>query len=394
MGKVRVKMQNAGKLAGRTIFITGASRGIGESIAMRCAKDGANVVIAAKTTEPHPKLPGTIYTAAKAMEEAGGKALPCVVDIQEEDAVKRAVDEAVSKFGGIDVLINNASAIHLTGTVDTPMKRYDLMHRINTRGTFLCSKYCVPHLKNGKNPHILNISPPLSMRAKWFKDHVAYTMAKFGMSMCALGMAEEFRDDGIAVNTLWPRTAIYTAAMEMLGGGSGIKSQCRTPDIMADAAFAILTRDSRSFTGNFCVDDDILKEEGITDFTKYNCTDDPNLLPDFLLEDAGGPEEFKEKLEAGGGKVRDFSEKSNPSGGESSGNAELDAVFNAMRGMLNEDLVKSVKGVFSFDLGDTGTYYLDLKNGAGSTGTGEAPAGNPDVNMILSAENFVKMFAG
>merc|ERR1711976_834770 len=335
MGKVRVKMQNAGKLAGRTIFITGASRGIGESIAMRCAKDGANVVIAAKTTEPHPKLPGTIYTAAKAMEEAGGKALPCVVDIQEEDAVKRAVDEAVSKFGGIDVLINNASAIHLTGTVDTPMKRYDLMHRINTRGTFLCSKYCVPHLKKATNPHILNISPPLSMHSKWFKGHVAYTMAKYGMSMCALGMAEEFRDDGIAVNTPWPRTAIYTAAMAMLGGGEAVKSQCRTPEIMAESAHAILTRDSHSFTANFCIDEDILREEGVKDFTKYNYVENPNLLPDFFLEESGNKEQFVSRMTEGGATPKDFSKMDNPSGGSGgsavqTGNPELDATFAAM----------------------------------------------------------------
>jgi len=214
---------NLGKLAGRTVFITGASRGIGKAIALKCARDGANVVIAAKTVIPHPKLPGTIYSAAKELEDAGGKSLACEVDIRDEEQVKRAVEQAVAKFGGIDILVNNASAIQLTGTEQTPMKRFDLMLGVNLRGTFLCSKYCIPHLKKSKNGHILNISPPLSMDPKWFKNHVAYTMAKYGMSMCALGMAEELRSEGIAVNTLWPRTAIYTAAMDLLGGGGDIK---------------------------------------------------------------------------------------------------------------------------------------------------------------------------
>ncbi|KAJ7352750.1 Hydroxysteroid dehydrogenase-like protein 2 [Desmophyllum pertusum] len=224
------------KLAGKTIFITGASRGIGKAIALKAAKDGANIVIAAKTTEPHPKLPGTIYTAAKEVEEAGGKCLPCAVDIRDEGAVTKAVQEAVKTFGGIDILINNASAISLTGTLETPMKS---------------SQACLPYLKTGKNSHILNISPPLNMNPHWFKGHVAYTMAKYGMSMCVLGMAQEFKDDGIAVNALWPKTAIATAAMEMLGGGKGVLTSCRTDQIMADAAYVVLTRDSRARTGEF-----------------------------------------------------------------------------------------------------------------------------------------------
>ncbi|XP_046845992.1 hydroxysteroid dehydrogenase-like protein 2 isoform X1 [Xenia sp. Carnegie-2017] len=256
-------MLNTGKLAGKTIFISGASRGIGKAIALKAAKDGANIVIAAKTAEPHPKLPGTIYTAAEEVEKAGGQCLPCIVDIRDESAVKTAVEKAVQKFGGIDILVNNASAISLTGTLATPMKRYDLMNGVNTRGTFLCSQACIPYLKVAKNPHILNISPPLNMKPLWFK---AYTIAKYGMSMCVLGMAmcvlgmaEEFKDDGVAVNALWPKTAIKTAAMEMLAGGDALQ-QCRKTDIMSDAAYVVLTTDSKSRTGEFLIDEDVLRE--------------------------------------------------------------------------------------------------------------------------------------
>src|SRR5882672_522181 len=233
-------------LRGKTLFITGASRGIGKAIALRAAGDGANVVIAAKTTEPHPKLPGTIYTAAEEVEKAGGRALACAVDIRSEDQIRDAVEKAVAAFGGIDVLVNNASAISLTGTLQTPMKRYDLMHHINTRGTFACSQACIPHLMKAQNPHILNLSPPLDMKEKWFAPHVAYTMAKFGMSMCVLGMAGEFRSEGIAVNALWPRTVIATAAVQNLLGGDQTVRGSRTPEIIADAAHWILTRPSRA----------------------------------------------------------------------------------------------------------------------------------------------------
>ena len=240
-------------LHGKTIFISGASRGIGLAIGLRAARDGANVVVAAKTTEPHPKLPGTIYTAAQEIEAAGGKALPLMVDIREEAQVLAAVAKTVETFGGIDILINNASAISLTGTLETPMKRYDLMHQINSRGTYLCSQACISYLKEAENPHILNLSPPLNMKAHWFKNHVAYTMAKYGMSMCVLGMSAEFEDEGIAINALWPRTAIATAAINMIGGPA-MMAGCRTVDIMADAAHLILTRDSRTCTGNFFLD--------------------------------------------------------------------------------------------------------------------------------------------
>lgn len=270
-------------LEGKTLFISGASRGIGKAIALRAAKDGANIVIVAKTTEPHPRLPGTIYTTAEEVEAAGGHALAIKVDIRDEGIIAEAVAKAVETFGGIDVLINNASAINLTGTLETSMKRYDLMHQINTRGTFACSQACLPHLLKAENPHILNISPPLNMEERWFSSHVAYTMAKFGMSMCVLGMAGEFRDQGVAVNALWPRTAIATAAVRNLMGGDMAIDACRKVDIMADAAHAILTRDSKSCTGNFFIDEDILSEEGVTDFDVYAVKPGVDLLPDFFV---------------------------------------------------------------------------------------------------------------
>ena len=273
-----------GTLSGKTLFITGASRGIGKAIGLRAAKDGANVVIAAKTAEPHPKLPGTIFTAAEEMEAAGGKALPLVVDVRSEEAVQAAVDKAVETFGGIDICVNNASAIMLTGTLDTPMKRFDLMHQVNTRGTYLVSQKCLPHLMKGDNPQILNLSPPLNMKPKWFANHVAYTMAKYGMSMCVLGMAEEFKNKGIGVNALWPRTAIATAAINMIGGDPMMKAS-RTVDIMSDAAHVILTRDAKSSTGNFYLDEDVLREEGVTDFDKYAVDPSVKLATDFFLDD-------------------------------------------------------------------------------------------------------------
>lgn len=271
-------------LKGKTLFITGASRGIGLAIARRAARDGANVVIAAKTVDPHPKLPGTIHTAAREIEADGGRALPLVVDVREEASVSEAVEKAVEVFGGIDILINNASAISLTGTLETPMKRYDLMHQVNGRGTYLCSQKCLPYLLKSANPHILNISPPLNIVEHWFAPHVAYSMAKYNMSLCVLGMAGEFRSKGVAVNALWPRTAIDTAAMSMLGGPGALKN-CRLPTIMADAAHVILTKPSRSFTGQFCIDDDVLRAAGVTDFSAYRHegVSEDDLLPDFFV---------------------------------------------------------------------------------------------------------------
>jgi len=269
-------------LAGKTLFITGASRGIGLAIALRAARDGANIIIAAKTDTPHPKLPGTIHTAAAEIQAAGGQALPLAVDIRYEDQVRAAVERGAKHFGGIDILVNNASAISLTGTLDTPMKRFDLMMGVNTRGTYLCSQVCIPYLLKAANPHILTLSPPLHMRAKWFAGHVAYTMAKYGMSMCVLGMAEEFRRKGIAVNALWPRTIISTVALQVIPGIDA--SLGRTPDIMADAAWHILTSNSRTTTGNFFIDDEVLAAAGVTDLSRYAVTPGAELLPDLFLD--------------------------------------------------------------------------------------------------------------
>jgi citronellol/citronellal dehydrogenase len=270
-------------LKGKTLFISGGSRGIGLAIALRAAEDGANVVIAAKTTEPHPKLPGTIYTAAEAIEAAGGKALPVQTDIREEDQVLRAVEAAVERFGGIDILINNASAISLSGTLETPMKRFDLMMGINLRGTYLCSRACLPHLKRAANPHVLTLSPPLNLNPRWFGPHVAYTIAKYGMSMCVLGMAEEFKPDGIAVNALWPRTTIATAALQIIPGAQ--PESGRKPEIMADAAHRVLTIDSRARTGRFLIDEDVLREAGVTDFTGYAVNPGETLRVDLFLDE-------------------------------------------------------------------------------------------------------------
>ena len=268
----------------KTFFITGASRGIGLAIALRAARDGANVAIVAKTTEPHPKLPGTIFTAAGEIENAGGKALALACDIRFEDQVRDAVAKTVARFGGIDVCVNNASAISLTHTLDTEMKRYDLMNGVNARGTFLCSKETIPHLTKAANPHILNIAPPLDMQARWFSGHVAYTMAKFGMSMCTLGMAEELREAGIAVNSLWPRTTIDTAAVRNLLGGDAAARRSRKPEIVADAAYRIVSRPSRECTGNFFIDEGVLREEGVTDFSIYAGDPDADLADDLFYD--------------------------------------------------------------------------------------------------------------
>ena len=276
-------------LKGKTLFITGASRGIGLAIAKRAASDGANIAIAAKTAEPHKHLPGTIYTAAAEIEAAGGKALPLIVDIRDEAMVKDAVERTVAKFGGIDICVNNASAISLTGTEATDMKRWDLMHQINARGTFLVSKTCIPHLKKSANPHVLMLSPPLDMSPRWFGGHVAYTMAKYGMSMCVLGMAEEFKADGIAFNALWPRTAIATAAVEFALGGDAMIKGSRTVDILSDCAHLIFSKPARDFTGNFVIDDNFLYEHGVRDFGKYRVDPSRKLFPDFFVPASATP---------------------------------------------------------------------------------------------------------
>ena len=274
-------------LAGKRIFVTGGSRGIGLAIALKAARDGASIAIAAKTAEVNPKLPGTIYSAAAEIEAAGGVALPIQCDLRDEAQIEASIAKAAAEFGGLDILINNASAINLTKTEATPAKRFDLMFDVNVRGTFLTSQAAIPHLresaKAGRNPHILTLSPPLSMKAKWFQHHVAYTMAKYGMSMCVLGMSEEFRKEGIAVNALWPRTAIDTAALQMIPGVD--TAACRTPEILADAAYIILNRESKGCTGNFFVDDELLASEGITDLEKYSVVPGTkDFLLDFFLD--------------------------------------------------------------------------------------------------------------
>jgi citronellol/citronellal dehydrogenase len=281
-------------LAGKTLFITGASRGIGLAIALKCARDGANIAIAAKTTEPHPKLPGTIFSAATEIETAGGKALPLQVDIRDEEAVKSAIGKTVEAFGGLDILVNNASAISLTPSQATAMKRFDLMHQINTRGTFMVSKYAIPHLAKAANPHILMLSPPLDMKEKWFAPHTAYTMAKFGMSMVVLGLAGELRSKGIAVNALWPRTTIATAAVKNLLGGDALMRASRTPDILADAAYRIFAKAARDFTGQFLIDDSFLASEGVREFDPYRVDPTQPLHVDFFVpDDSAAPASLK-----------------------------------------------------------------------------------------------------
>jgi citronellol/citronellal dehydrogenase len=273
-------------LRDRTLFVTGASRGIGKAIALRAAADGARIVIAAKTTTPHPKLPGTIYTAAQEIEAAGGEALPLAVDVRDEGQVDAAVAAAVARFGGIDILVNNASAISLTGTEQTPMKRFDLMHQVNARASFLCAQKVLPHLRRSPNPHVLNLAPPLSstLTPRWFGAHLGYTMAKYGMSLCVLGMAEEFRAEGIAVNALWPRTAIDTDAIGFIMSADA-RRRARLPAIVADAAWYVLTRPSRSLTGRFLIDEDVLEENGVTDFSQYRHpgVSEQDLIGDFFV---------------------------------------------------------------------------------------------------------------
>jgi citronellol/citronellal dehydrogenase len=280
----KTAMSESGKpLSGKTLFITGASRGIGLAIALRAARDGANIAVAAKTAEPHKHLPGTIYSAAEEIEAAGGKALPLVVDVRDEASVLEAVERTAAAFGGIDICVNNASAIQLTGTEATDMKRYDLMHQVNARGTFLVSKACIPHLKRAANPHVLALSPPLDLAPHWFGRHVAYSMAKYGMSLCMLGMADEYSGAGIAFNALWPRTGIATAAIQFaLAGDDGMR-MCRTPQIMADAAHAVFCKPARDFTGQFLIDDSFLYAEGVRDFEPYRVDPTRPLMPDFFV---------------------------------------------------------------------------------------------------------------
>jgi citronellol/citronellal dehydrogenase len=276
-------------LKGKTLFITGASRGIGLAIALRAARDGANITIAAKSDQPHPKLPGTIHTAADDIEKAGGHALPLAVDVREEAIVRDAIEKTVARFGSLDIVVNNASAVQLTPATATDMRRFDLMHQINARGTFMVSKYAIPHLEKAENPHILTLSPPLDMKEKWFAPHTAYSMAKFGMSLVVLGLAGELRAKGIAVNALWPRTTIATSAIKNLLGGDQVMKMSRTPDILADAAYAIFHKPARTFTGHFLIDDTFLAGEGVVDFDRYRVDPHQPLAPDFFVPDDAPP---------------------------------------------------------------------------------------------------------
>jgi len=370
------------KFAGKTVVITGASRGIGKEIGLKLAKDGANVVIAAKTADPHPKLPGTIYTAAEEIEAAGGKALPCIVDVRDETSVEKCVEDTVRKFGGIDILVNNASAISLTGTLETPMKRYDLMHQINTRGTFLMSQKCIPYLKQAKNAHILNLSPPLVMESQWFASHVAYTMAKYGMSMCVLGMSEEFKPSNIAVNALWPRTLIWTAAASMLTGHSDEgKRSSRKPEIMADAAYAILSRNSRECTGNFFIDDEVLKSEGVTDFDKYAYDPRAELTPDFFLP--GIEYNFANNISPARQKSKESLKGNN-----------YEQIFAEFKDQFTPDVIGETKAVFNFILaGKTGEHelHIDLK-GEPNIGKGKVPGA--EVTFELNESDFLPLLTG
>ncbi|XP_031638024.1 hydroxysteroid dehydrogenase-like protein 2 [Contarinia nasturtii] len=370
-------MINTGKLAGRTLFITGASRGIGKAIALKAARDGANIVVAAKTAEPHPKLPGTIYTAAKEIEEAGGKALPLILDVRDEQQVKSVVKSAVEKFGGIDILVNNASAISLTPTLQTDMKRYDLMNNINTRGTFLVSKECIPYLLKSDHAHILNLSPPLNLNPTWFGNHVAYTIAKYGMSMCVLGMSHEYKGE-IGVNALWPRTAIATAAVEMLlGDNSSLYS--RKPEICADAAYCILSRDPKTTTGNFFIDDEILKESGVTDMIQYACHPEnaDNLVPDAFLDVETSINNVFSKATSG----------ATP--------GQIEGLFKKIESHLSEELVQKVDAVYHFNVkGDeAGVWFLNLKEGKGSCGKGDGGV-TPEATLTMKSNDFFDMFSG
>lgn len=355
---------------------------------MKAAKDGANIVIAAKTSQAHPKLPGTIYSAAEEIEAAGGKALPCIVDVRDEQQISNAVAKAVEKFGGIDILVNNASAISLTNTLETPTKRVDLMFNVNTRGTYLTSKACIPYLKKSNVAHILNLSPPLNLNPLWFKQHCAYTIAKYGMSMCVLGMAEEFKGE-IAVNALWPKTAIHTAAMDMLGG-SGVESQCRKVDIIADAAYSIFKR-PKSFTGNFIIDENILKEEGIKNFDIYAIKPGHSLLPDFFLDEL--PDTVTKKMGSHGAIPELKDDKLQPAPKPRSGTVE--ETFKVIKESLTDDIVKTTQAVYQFELSgeDGGMWFLDLKSKGGNVGPGE-PSDEADVVMSMTSEDFIKMFSG
>ncbi|NXW49596.1 HSDL2 protein, partial [Nyctiprogne leucopyga] len=365
-------LPNTGKLAGCTLFITGASRGIGKAIALKAAKDGANIVIAAKTAEPHPTLPGTIYTAAAEIEAAGGKALPCIVNVREEQQIVNAVEKAVKTFGGIDILVNNASAISLTGTLETETKKLNLMMDVNVRGTYLTSKTCLPHLRKSRNPHILNLSPPMNLNPMWFKNHCEKW---------------EFHVVGLSFVFSYPPNflAIHTAAMDMLGG-SGIEKQCRKTDILADAAYCILTK-PKSFTGNFIIDEVLLREEGVKDFDAYAIVPGHPLMPDFFLDVETDMTAMEKEGYAGA--------KADAGSAAATASGPVAETFRVIQGAMSEEYVRTTQGVYQFELsGDEGgTWHIDLKTKGGSAGFGKPPV-TADVVMSMSSADFVKMFTG
>uniref|UniRef100_A0A8C3Y762 Hydroxysteroid dehydrogenase-like protein 2 n=1 Tax=Catharus ustulatus TaxID=91951 RepID=A0A8C3Y762_CATUS len=374
-------LPNTGKLAGCTLFITGASRGIGKAIALKAAKDGANIVIAAKTAEPHPTLPGTIYTAAEEIEAAGGKALPCIVNVREEQQIVNAVEKAVKTFGGIDILVNNASAISLTGTLETATKKVNLMMDVNVRGTYLTSKACLPYLRKSKNPHILNLSPPMNLNPMWFKNHCAYTISKYGMSMCVLGMAEEFRGE-VAVNALWPKTAIHTAAMDMLGG-AGIEKQCRKTDILADAAYCILTK-PKTFTGNFVIDEVLLREEGVKDFDVYAIAPGHPLMPDFFLDVESDTTSTKQERYGAAQEEKKLSGSQQEGADGAKPSGPVAETFRVIQGAMTEEYVRSTQGVFQFELSGKPLVQPSLAKGTGYFSNRNTLEAGPKAEQLLS----------
>ncbi|NWT48049.1 HSDL2 protein, partial [Chroicocephalus maculipennis] len=377
------------KLAGCTLFITGASRGIGKAIALKAAKDGANIVIAAKTAEPHPTLPGTIYTAAAEIEAAGGKALPCIVNVREEQQIINAVEKAVKTFGGIDILVNNASAISLTGTLETETKKVNLMMDVNVRGTYLTSKTCLPHLRKSRNPHILNLSPPMNMNPMWFKNHCGdFLLCERKAKFVFLPEKLEFLVVSLKALFSYPPNflAIHTAAMDMLGG-SGIEKQCRKTDILADAAYCILTK-PKSFTGNFIIDEVLLREEGVKDFDVYAIAPGHPLMPDFFLDAFKEEKKLSQHEGADGAKASTESASAKP-------RSPVAETFRVIQGAMSEEYVRTTQGVFQFELSgeEGGTWYIDLKTKGGSAGFGKPPV-TADVVMSMSSADFVKMFTG
>lgn len=382
---------NKGIFAGKTVLVTGSSRGIGRAIALKFARDGANVVVAAKTVEPHPKLEGTIHATAKEVEQVGGKSLAVQLDLRDEETVKGAIDKTIAKFGGIDLLVNNASAIFIAQAEDTPMKRFDLMNSINVRGTYMMSKYAIPHLKKAQNPHIINLSPPLELEHQWFSHNTAYTMSKYGMTLSAFGLAAELRGM-VGVNALWPKTAIWTAAMNMLGGEDSRKGS-RKPSIMADAAYAIACKD-KSVSGNFYIDEELLREEGIVDFDQYaECPGNP-LLPDFFLPARILKEFDPNLLKSLTQQVVDkIPDKENvPTGGITSNDGPVASIFAAVSGAVTDDIKDDLNSTLHFQISDK-NWTLVSKKGLALEVKSEKPE-KADVTMITDDATFVKMAKG